>query len=366
MAEQASRPSRDSRAASRNPAASRLDRGGRALHGLRRMRGGILLVGLLAAGILVGWVVGTHQGAAGRAVAAVVPCGSQGPAELSRLLSLDDQSLERLDPLEVDLAVARTIPGCESLDVARYKRVLDEWAERVRQETDRHLYRFKENPAEFKNSLAYFKALTLATVVGQDFKVGYHVESIAFDDPKDLFIHGVIGAQRGTCVSLPVLYMALGYRLGYPIRAVTTPKHMFCRWDDARTGERLNIEAANAGGLADYSDEHYMSWPTKVDPQDTRTGGALKSLTMREFLGVKLASRGDYHWRKGNRAEAQVSYALAHQLYPSCRSIFEIFASQVMDESDRYPWSPVHRGVVAFNERQVQSNRPKRGQKGLP
>jgi Transglutaminase-like superfamily len=288
------------------------------------------------------------------------------PLALHKLLAMDDSSLDRLDPLEVDLAVARTIPGCEWLDVARYKRVVDEWAEHVREETDRHHYRFKGNRAEFKNSLAYFKALTLATVVGQDFKVGYDVQSIAFDDPKDLFIHGVIDTRRGTCVSLPVLYMALGHRLGYPIRAVTTSQHMFCRWEDVAAGERLNIEAANAGGLADYSDEHYMSWPTKVDPQDVRTGSALKSLTMREFLGVKVASRGDYHWRKGNRAEAQVSYALAHQLYPACRSIYEIFASQVVDESDRYPWSPMHRMAVVLNEQPVQSNRPERGQKGSP
>jgi hypothetical protein len=57
----------------------------------------------------------------------------------SDLLAMSDEALERVDPLEIDLAVARTIPGCESLDVARYKKVVDEWAERVRSETDRHL-----------------------------------------------------------------------------------------------------------------------------------------------------------------------------------------------------------------------------------
>jgi regulator of sirC expression with transglutaminase-like and TPR domain len=44
--------------------------------------------------------------------------------------------------------------------------------------------------------------------------VGYHVESIAFSDPRDLFVHGVIDNRRGTCVSLAVLYMAIGHRLG--------------------------------------------------------------------------------------------------------------------------------------------------------
>jgi hypothetical protein len=179
------------------------------------------------------------------------------------------------------------------------------------------------------------------TVVGQDFGVSYDTEAVAFDDPEDLFVHGVIDRKRGTCVSLPVLYMALGYRLGYPIRAVAVPKHMFCRWEDARTGERFNIEAANAGGLSDYPDEHYRTWPTRLDPKDVQTGGALKTLTMREFLGCKLASRGDYYWHKELRPEAQTSYALAHQLYPASRSIYEVLVGQLADEAERYDWSPV-------------------------
>lgn len=267
------------------------------------------------------------------------PSAGERPRGLQELLALDDAALSRLDPIEADLAIARTIPGCESLDVPRYQRTVDQWAGHVREETNRHLYRFQQSPGEYRNSLAYFKALVLATVIGQDFGVGYHVESIAFDDPRDLFIHGVIDGRRGTCVSLPVLYMAIGHRLGYPIKAVTVPRHLFCRWDDPQTGERFNIEAANAGGLADYPDEHYRSWPTKLDSEDVETGGALKTLTMREFLAVKIAARGDYYWHKGQRPEAQVSYALAHQLYPANRTIYETLAGQVLEEAERYPWS---------------------------
>ena len=70
---------------------------------------------------------------------------------------------------------------------------------------------------------------------------------IAFNDARDLFIHGVIDRRRETCVSLPVLYMAIGHRLGWPIRAATVPKHMFCRWEDPAPGERFNMEASGVG-----------------------------------------------------------------------------------------------------------------------
>ena len=265
-----------------------------------------------------------------------------GPVTLADLFAMDDAALDRMDPLEVDLAVARTIPGCESLDVAAYKKTVDQWAEHVRAETERHLYKFHEKPGDYKNSPAYFKSLLLTTIVGQDYKVGYDVQAVAFDDPRDLFVHGVIDQRRGTCVSLPVLYMAIGHRLGYPIRAVTVAKHIFCRWDDTRTGERLNIEAANAGGLVDHPDEYYLSWPTKCEPKDVETGGVLKSLSMREFLALKLASSGDYYWHKNQKPEATAAYALAHRLFPANRFLHEILTSQVLDEADRYPWSETY------------------------
>ncbi len=261
---------------------------------------------------------------------------------LNDLLAMDDAALDRLGPLDVDLAVARTIPGCESLDVAAYKRTVGQWAEQVRAETERHLYKFNQAPGDYKKSLPYFKSLLLATVIGQDFQVSYDVTAVSFDDPRDLFIHGVIDQRRGTCVSLPVLYMAIGHRLGYPIHAVTVAKHIFCRWDDPKTGERLNIEAASAGGLVDHPDDYYLSWPTKCDPKDAETGGVLKSLTMREFLALKLAASGDYYWHKNQRPEAEVAYAQAYRLFPANRFLYEILTSQILEESDRYPWSESH------------------------
>ncbi|MHC4444554.1 MAG: transglutaminase family protein [Planctomycetota bacterium] len=275
---------------------------------------------------------------------------------MNDLLAMDDHALENIDPLEMDLAVARTTPGCESLDVERYKHTVDRWAEHVRQETDRYLYKFQQKPADYNDSLAYFKALVLATVIGQDFKVSYHVESITFDDPQDLFIHGIIDSSRGTCVSLPVLYMALGWRLGYPIKAVTVPKHIFCRWEDPKTGERFNIEAAGAGGLADHPDEYYKTWPTPLHDKDIESGSALKTLTMREFLGLKIATRGDYFWKKNMKAEAITSYALAHQLFPTNRTTFEILVSQVMEEAQLYPWSITNRIATQLSEKRIITN----------
>ena len=53
-------------------------------------------------------------------------------SEYLRLLSLSDAELERFDLVEMNLLVAKSIPGLADLDIPRYQRLADEWAEAVR------------------------------------------------------------------------------------------------------------------------------------------------------------------------------------------------------------------------------------------
>ena len=83
---------------------------------------------------------------------------------------------------------------------------LDGWAERVRSETERHLYRYRANPREFESSEGYFRMLMMAVVVYEDFSVRYNPERITtpgaldpndhfFADSRDLFLHGLLGSS---------------------------------------------------------------------------------------------------------------------------------------------------------------------------
>jgi hypothetical protein len=74
-------------------------------------------------------------------------------------------------------------------------------------------------------------------------------------DSRDDFLHGIIAGRGGTCASLPVLYAAVGRRLGYPLKLVRTTQHLFLRWDDPG-GERFNVEISNAGGIDTPPDDH--------------------------------------------------------------------------------------------------------------
>ena len=176
------------------------------------------------------------------------------------------------DLARLNLICAADLPGSEGLDIPAELERLDAWAARVRAETDRDIHNFFKNPAEFEHSEPYYRVLMLVTVLQQDLGVRYNPDRVHepdFTNSKDLFIHGLLQASPGqddaeevphdggTCVSLPVLYVAVGRRLGYPLKLATTKEHVFARWDDGH--ERFNIEATSIG-LNTFPDEYYKNW----------------------------------------------------------------------------------------------------------
>jgi regulator of sirC expression with transglutaminase-like and TPR domain len=178
--------------------------------------------------------------------------------------------------------------------------------------------------------------LMLCVVLAEDYGVHYdaqrrtgHADTRAddgfFADPSSVFLHGLLGPDRkGTCSSLPVLYVAVGRRLGYPLKLVTTRGHLFVRWEGQ--GERFNVEAT-ARGLSRFDDDYYRHWPFEVSPAEEAAEGYLKSLTASEEFAVFLSIRGMCLRELGRSSEAEESFAAAAQLAPGCRGYSQMLGS---------------------------------------
>ncbi len=208
---------------------------------------------------------------------------------------MTDDELRRQDLALVNLRCAEGLPGSENLDIQSCLATLNQWTQRVRFETERHLYRAHDPKfaKHYRNSEAYLRASMMIQVLQEDLGVKYNMErvrDIDFTKSQDLFIHGMIGHDNGgTCVSMPVLYTAIARRLGYPIFLTTAKAHVFCRWDDGK--ERFNIEGSG-NGFSAFDDEHYMKWPKPISPEEVEAGYYLKSLSPGEELAVFLSARG--------------------------------------------------------------------------
>jgi hypothetical protein len=128
----------------------------------------------------------------------------------------------------------------------------------------------------------------------------------------------------GTCSSLPVLQVAVGRRLGYPLKLVTTKGHLFVRWEGA--GERFNIEATGQG-VNRFTDDYYRHWPLEVTAAEAAAEGYLKSLAPPEELAVFLSIRGMCLREAGRMGEAASAFAAAARLAPGCRGYQVMLAS---------------------------------------
>ena len=234
---------------------------------------------------------------------------------LERLRNPSDEDLARFDLAEVDLACAAGLPGSERLDIPACLAWIDHAAAWTAQQTRATLDRFAHDPGAYEHSEGIFRVVALMNVLWRGEGVRYNRERI--DDPeesgdsRDDFIHGIVAGRGGTCASLPVLVVAIGRRLGYPLRLVTTARHQFCRWDDPATGERFNVEI-NDTGLNTHPDEHYLSWPVDIRGMNWREETRfLRSLTPREEVAHTWSKRGHCLHANGRLREAVECFAVA-------------------------------------------------------
>jgi hypothetical protein len=229
------------------------------------------------------------------------------PASLNALLALSPGDLAKVDIARGNLLCAQGLAGslAEGMDGSLVQ--LDGWAERVRAETRRHQYRFERNSAEFEGSEGFFRMLMLGVVLAEDYGVHYHSDwrtgvELATDADgffartDHVFLSGLLGPERrGTCSSMPVLYVAVGRRLGYPLKLVTTKGHLFVRWEGA--GERFSLgsdgrraepicrrvlsslairgfgRGSQGGGVSEVAGRSGRVGGVPVDPGDVPAGG---------------------------------------------------------------------------------------------
>ncbi|MFZ0827176.1 MAG: transglutaminase family protein [Verrucomicrobiia bacterium] len=229
----------------------------------------------------------------------------------------------------MNLLCAEGLRGAENLNLPENLDTLDLWARHVDVETFRNLHRFWEHPETYNNSLAYYRMIMLATVLQEDMGVHYNPEralpqllgkrepnDVFFGDAGDVFINGILGEQRqGTCSSLPVLYVAVAQRLGYPVDLASTEEHLYLRYEEGTN--HLNVDAAGEGFIT-HSDQEYRKWPHSLTDEEIKTYGYLQPMSKQQILGAFLTIRAANLTSAKKFDEAADSWeAASHYLSPT-------------------------------------------------
>lgn len=270
------------------------------------------------------------------------------PTNIAALLDISTEELEHVDIGRMNLLCADAA-ACEvSVDVGRYLRKLDEWAEGVRRAEIKYRTQYERDPLRYDNSYAKFKAVNLILTVKEDFKCRYQMPLVKsgelynvnspafFRNYDDVFISGLLGRRRGTCSSYAPLIVALGRRLGYPLYLKATRNHLFCYWDDGK--ETFNLDT-NGDGVDTPDDAFYLNDVNQgivgMSKSDFERERLMCPMSAADCLSSFLEIAGFCHEANGRYAEAQKSYRMALKYRPGAVDLTRLAMRQLAVPSNR-------------------------------
>lgn len=248
------------------------------------------------------------------------------PTDYRQLLAYSDADWRALDPLVSNLLVGKSIPALAHLDIAHYQRQADEWARQIKEwlpTTERH---FWNDPSYFRNDINFFRLGGLHHFLEKRVGIEYredqrNLTSILYTDPSDLFLNGVMDTRRGTCGNMAALYVALGWRLGWPVSLACAKSHYVCRYDDGKVQHNIEATQSGYGGFKSDPDEYLMA-KYNLPSIAISCGSDLRAVTPREMLGIFVGFRGRHMRDTGRYDEAHQDYLLARWLFPDSRRLY--------------------------------------------
>lgn len=220
-------------------------------------------------------------------------------SELDRILALSDVELEKVSTARINLLISQeAIPD---LNIEDYQARFDQLVLELKLANQRH-------GAEMKDPDKLIRVLNTFLYLDKGFRyarLGDSTDpSLLSVDPRNLFLYGILDRMQGTCISMPVLYIALGEAVGLPIKGVNANDHFFCRWDGH--GYVSNIEPTGGGGWS--PDEDYIR-DMKISKEQLRSGAYMRSLTKRELIGNFFFARASFYSATGRPDKALEDFA---------------------------------------------------------
>jgi hypothetical protein len=123
-----------------------------------------------------------------------------------------------------------------------------------------------------------------------------------YANPDNISLAGLLSTRRGSCVSMPLIYLVIGQRLGMPVHLVALGKHFYIRWEEPRF--RVNIETTSVKKIA-WTPDDSVYLDTEGMTRNQVRGSDLRNLSNREVVGELFFTRMSYWHTKGEKCETQ-------------------------------------------------------------
>gem|GEM_PF-2223502 len=223
--------------------------------------------------------------------------GTEAERELEKMLRGRDKDI---DLAVANWLVAEDVPQFANLTRAAYFDRLDAMTQQVRREMTR-----RAEVAKFKARDPNAPDTRCAIFCGAMIDLGFTYRRefaqheltplqmrALYADANNIILAGLLRTMKGSCVSMPLIYVVIGQRLGLPVHLVHVGKHTFARWQEP--GYRMNIETTAVDKVwVTEDDTAYLE--QEGMKREQVSGNELRNLSRREVIGTLLFIRSS-HW----------------------------------------------------------------------
>lgn len=244
-----------------------------------------------------------------------------------QLLGLTDEQLATVDPLAVNLIVAREVPSLAGLDIAQYQDKVNQWTtEFATNCLPNWQYAFEGDSDRYFGDVRFFSVAMLCHYLFENIGISYIEEQREwgprhYTNPSDLFLNGLVDSLRGTCGNMPALAVAMGWRLGWPVSLACAGKHNFLRYDDGEVTFNMEVATSLKYGYWAPTDEEIIL-QRRISPEGIACGSEMRALSPRERLAVFLGLRARHYKNMGEVARDRQWFRLTEQDYLLARWLF--------------------------------------------
>ncbi len=214
------------------------------------------------------------------------------PSPLHAQFQLPD---DRVDYVAAKLVVDSIIDP--SNDTVAVRRQVDQWEHAVRGNVP-------GNPTARQVLDALLKTLYMPGEWNQGKPFTYDLSDPLGKNPKNKQLATYLATRKGNCVSMPILFVILGQRLGLTVALATAPNHLLVKFADDEQQMWLNVEATAGGFKYDGSYQH----ETGITEASLDNGLYLRPLLPHEGIGA-IASTLMEHYGAKKDADALMAVA---------------------------------------------------------
>jgi regulator of sirC expression with transglutaminase-like and TPR domain len=110
--------------------------------------------------------------------------------------------------------------------------------------------------------------------------------------------------RKGNCVSMPLLFVILGQKLGIDVTVATTPNHVFVKYRDDE-GKLYNLETTSGAG---FTRDEWLQQQFPMSGRALASGIYMRPLTKKETVVVMVGTLLEFYGRR-HMAEHRIAMA---------------------------------------------------------